>query len=66
VQLELTPVGIGELAERALVASTGTSQRLLDHARILPPTRPLRAITTNDVAPDRNSPLNFARVERLN
>ena len=37
VQLELTPVWVGQLAERVLVAGTRTGEGLLGHARILPP-----------------------------
>ena len=65
VQLELTPVGVGELAERVLVAGTRAIQGLLGHIRILASTLPFAAITSNDVAATRNSPLNFARVQRL-
>jgi hypothetical protein len=45
VQLELTPVRVGELAERVLVARTRTGQGPLGHARILSLTRPSAAIT---------------------
>jgi hypothetical protein len=61
----LTPVGIGQLAERTLVAAARTGDALLDHARILAPTRPFTRITTNDVAPARNSPLSVRRGGRL-
>jgi hypothetical protein len=66
VQLELTPVRVGQLAERVLVARTRTRQGLLDHARILSLTRPFAGITPNDVGAARNSPLSFRRGRRLN
>ena len=66
VQLELTPVGVGQLAERVLVAGARAGEGLLGHVRILAPALPFTRITSNDVGADRNSPLNFARVERLN
>ena len=49
VQLQLTPVGVGELAERVLVAGARTDERLLGHARILAPALPFAAITGTDV-----------------
>ncbi len=50
VQLELTPVGVGQLAERVLVAGARPGEGLLGHARILAPTLPFTRITSNDVA----------------
>jgi hypothetical protein len=38
VQLELTTVGVGQVAERVLVAGARASEGLLGHARILAPT----------------------------
>jgi len=38
VQLQLAPVGVGQVAERVLVAGARASERLLDHAPILAPT----------------------------
>src|SRR4051812_23844766 len=49
VQLQLTPVGVGQVAERRLVAGARASERLLGHARILAPT----CITSADVAAGR-------------
>ena len=66
VQLELTPVGVGQLAERVLVAGARTDEGLLGHARILALTRPFTRITTKDVGAARNSPLSFRRGRRLN
>ena len=69
VQLELAPVGVGQLAERLLVAGARTSQDLLGrarHARILASTLPFAATTTSDVAASRNSSLSFRRGRRLN
>jgi hypothetical protein len=66
MQVELTPVRLRQLAERALVAAARTGQRLLGHARILAPTLPFTGITTNDVGGARNSPLSFRRDVRLN
>ena len=43
VQLQLTPVGVGQLAERVLVAGARTGEGLLGHARILAPTLPFTA-----------------------
>jgi hypothetical protein len=40
VELELTPIGVGQLAERGLVAGARTGEGLLGHARILAPVRP--------------------------
>jgi hypothetical protein len=37
VQLQLAPVGIGEVAERLLVAGARTGEGLLGHRRILAP-----------------------------
>ena len=58
VHLELTPVGVGQLAERVLVAGAGTGEGLLGHARILAPVCPFAAITTYDVGAARNSSLS--------
>ena len=66
VQLELAPVGVGQLAERVLVAGARTGEGLLGHARILAPTLPFTRITSNDVGAARNSPLSFRRGRRLN
>ena len=66
VQLELTPVGVGQLAERVLVAGARPGEGLLGHLRILAPTRPSARITTHDVGAARNSPLSFRRGRRLN
>jgi hypothetical protein len=66
VQLELTPVGVGQFAERVLVAGARTGERLLGHARIVALNLPFAAITSNDVGAARNSPLSFSPVERLN
>ena len=66
VHLELTPVGVGELAERFLVADARTGERLLGHVRILAPTRPFTCITSHDVGAARNSSLSFRRRGRLN
>ena len=43
VQLQLTPVGVGQLAERVLVAGARPGEGLLGHARILAPTLPFAA-----------------------
>ncbi len=45
VHLELTPVRVGQLAERILVASACTREHLVGHARILAPTVPFTRIT---------------------
>jgi hypothetical protein len=45
VQIELTPVGIGQLAERVLVAGARTDQDLVSHARILARSLPFTRIT---------------------
>ena len=37
VQLQLTPVGVGQLAERVLVPTASTGERHLGHRRILAP-----------------------------
>ncbi len=66
VQLELTPVGVGQFAERVLVAGTRAGQGLIAHARILAPARPFAVITSNDVGAARNSPLSFRCGGRLN
>jgi hypothetical protein len=66
VQLELTPVRIGQLAERLLVPGARTGEALLGHARILASALSFVAISRNDAGGARNSPLNFLRVERLN
>jgi hypothetical protein len=68
VQLELAPVGVGQLAERLLVAGARTSQGSLGracHARILASTLPFDATTTNDVVAARKSSLSFRRGRRL-
>jgi hypothetical protein len=57
VQLQLTPVRVGQLAERVLVAGARTGDGLLGHARILAPARRFAAITIYDVGAARNSPL---------
>jgi hypothetical protein len=54
VQLELTPVGVGQLAERVLVAGACAGEGLLGHARILPLPLPFAGITSTDVAAARN------------
>ena len=63
--LELTPVGVGQLAERVLVAGARAGEGLLGHARILAPTLPFTRIRGNDVAAARNSPLSFSSGARL-
>ena len=45
MDLELTPVRVGQLAKRILVASACTLEHLVGHARILAPTSPFTAIT---------------------
>src|SRR5437588_2800962 len=45
VDLELTPVRVGQLAERILLASASTREHLVGHARILTPAGPFTAIT---------------------
>jgi hypothetical protein len=45
VHVELTPVRVGQLAERILVASARTREHLVGHARILAPTVPFISIT---------------------
>ena len=45
VDLELTPVRVGQLAERILIASACTREHLVGHARILAPTVPFTRIT---------------------
>src|SRR5205085_3307218 len=42
---ELTPVRVGQLAERILVAGACTREHLVGHARILAPTVPFTRIT---------------------
>jgi hypothetical protein len=54
VQLELTPVGIGQLAERVLVAGAGLGNRPLGHARILASAPLFFGITRSDVVAARN------------
>jgi hypothetical protein len=49
VQQELTPIQVGQRAERPLVAGTRTRQGLLGHARIISLTLPFAVITCNDV-----------------
>src|SRR5207248_11575577 len=66
VQLQLTPEGVGQLAERVLVAGARTGEGLLGHARILAKALPFTRITTNDVGAARNSPLSSRRGRRLN
>src|SRR5205823_1604579 len=66
VELQLTPVGVGQLAERVLVAGARAGQGLLGHARILASTRPLLAITRKDVAAEPNSSPNSRHRRRLN
>ena len=66
VKLQLTPVRIGQLAERFFVAATRTGEGLLGHARILALTLPFIGLTSNDVGAARNSPLSFRRGQRLN
>src|SRR5262249_61675838 len=65
-RLELTPVEVGELAERVLVAGARTDEGLVGHARILAPSLPSTFITSTDVAVVRNSPLSSRPRERLN
>jgi hypothetical protein len=48
VDLELAPVGVGELAKRLLVALSCAHQQSLAHHEILAWPVPLVAITTND------------------
>jgi hypothetical protein len=48
VDLELAPVGVGELAKRLLVARSRTRQQSLAHDAILASPVPFVAITTND------------------
>src|SRR3981081_3496449 len=48
VDLELAPVGVGELAKRLLVALSCTHQQSLAHREILALPVPFVAITTND------------------
>ena len=66
VQLELTPVRVGQLAERVLVAGARAGEGLLGHARILSPALPLTVITSRDVGAARNSSLSLRAGERLN
>ena len=63
MHLELAPVGIGQLAERVLVAGARAGQGLLGHDRIL--ALPL-LITSHDDGAARNSSLNSRRGRRLN
>ena len=66
VQLQIMPVGVGQLAEGIVAAGTRTGQYPLGHAPILASTLPVAATTTHDVAAARNSPLSFGRGGRLN
>ena len=45
VQLQLAPVGIGQLAKRVLVPTARTGEHRLGHRRILAPTPPVAPIT---------------------
>jgi hypothetical protein len=67
VLLELTPVRVGQLSERILVAGARAGERPLGHARNPPPPPlPWMVITSNDPSRARNSPLSFRPGERLN
>src|SRR6185312_9464685 len=66
VQLQLTTVGIGQLAERVLVAGTRTGEGLLVHRRILAQRLPWARITGNDAGTARNSSVSFRLGARLN
>src|SRR5260370_446482 len=56
VQQELAPVGVGELAERLLVARLRAGQRAGVHHRILASARPFPPLTGNDPIPAGNEP----------
>src|SRR5205823_10562957 len=66
VQLQLTPIRIGQLAERVFVAATCMGEGLVGHVRILALALPFIRLTSNDVGAARNSPLSFRRGQRLN
>jgi hypothetical protein len=66
VQLKLTPVGVGQVAERVLVAGARTREGLLGHARILASSSPIAGIGGNDVQRVLNSSANFVCGTRLN
>jgi hypothetical protein len=51
VQIELTPVGIGQLPERVIVAGAGTGQDLVGHGRILARSLLFTAITAMTSGP---------------
>jgi hypothetical protein len=66
MQLEFLPVGVGQLAERILLAGPRTGEDLLGHGRILARTLPFTRIRSNDASRARNSPRSFRRGTRLN